>query len=112
MRGRILIHASKTMTRAEWDQAWWFSHDTGAPLKAAEVDLTFENIQLGGIIGTAEICGCVTESTSPWFVGRYGFLLRDPRPLPFVPYRGRIGFFDVPMVDMPDNVRRILEGQP
>jgi hypothetical protein len=108
VRGRVLIHAAKTMTKREWDHAWWFSHDTGAPLKAAEAELTYENIQLGGIIGSVEIYDCVMHSHSHWFMGNYGFLLRDPRPLPFTPWRGRLGFFDVPVDELPAETRQAL----
>jgi hypothetical protein len=114
VRGRILIHAAKTMTKKEWDHAWWFSYDwwlsydTGAPLKADETELTYENIQLGGIIGSVEIYACVTHSHSHWFMGKYGFLLRDPRPLPFTPWRDHLGFLDVPVEELPAETRRAL----
>jgi hypothetical protein len=108
VRGRVLIHAAKTMTKREWDHAWSFSYDTGAPLKAARAKLTYENIQLGGIIGSVEIYACVTHSPSHWFMGKHGFLLRDPRPLPFTPWRGMPGFFDVPVEELPAETRRAL----
>ena len=47
-------------------------------------------------MGSVEIVGCVTDSASHWFVGRYGFVLRNPSPLPFTPWKGQLGFFDVP----------------
>jgi hypothetical protein len=28
--------------------------------------------------------------------GCYGFYLRNARPLPFIPYKGQLGIFDVP----------------
>jgi hypothetical protein len=114
VRGRVLIHAAKTMTKGEWDAAWHFSYDTDAPLKAAETDLTFENIQLGGIIGSVEIFACTTEFRSHWFMGPYGFLLSRPRPLPFTPWRGQLGFFDVPVEELPAETRQALreEAQP
>ena len=43
-----------------------------------------------------EIVDCVSASASPWFVGEFGFVLRDPQPLPFTPWKGQLGFFDVP----------------
>lgn len=50
----------------------------------------------GAIIGEVDIVDCVTRSSSPWFEGPYGFVLRNPtlyeKPLP---YKGRLGFFDV-----------------
>lgn len=96
MRGRVLIHAAKGMTRDEWESAWTFAHGSGASPKAIEAGLRFDNITRGGIVGSVEIVDCVTDSDSRWFVGRYGFVLRDPRPLPFVPWRGALGFFGVP----------------
>jgi hypothetical protein len=95
-RGRVLVHASKGMTRDEWEGAWTFAHGTGASPKAVEAGLTRDNIERGGIVGSVEIVDCVTESASPWFVGRYGFVLRDPQPLPFMPWKGQLGFFDIP----------------
>ena len=52
--------------------------------------------QLRGRVGEAEIVGCVTASASPWFQGPDGFLIRNARPLPFRPWRGQLGFFEVP----------------
>lgn len=95
-RGRVLVHAAKGMTRDEWSHAWTFSHGTGANPKAHAAGLTFNTIERGGIVGSVEIVGCVEDSDSHWFMGRYGFVLRDPRPMPFVPYRGALGFFGVP----------------
>lgn len=48
----------------------------------------------GGIIGVAEIVDCVEVSDSPWFMGRYGFVLRNVRPVEFFPVKGALGFFD------------------
>ena len=55
----------------------------------------YEALQRGGIIGEAEIVDCVDHSASPWFVGPFGFVLRNARPLPFRPLKGRLGFFEV-----------------
>lgn len=51
-------------------------------------------VQRGGIVGVATITGCVDDSDSRWFVGRYGFTLADARPLPFMPMKGKLSFFD------------------
>lgn len=53
--------------------------------------LSFER---GGIIGIAEIVDCVEASENPWFMGRYGFVLANVRPVPFIPVRGLLGFFN------------------
>lgn len=48
----------------------------------------------GGIIAIAEIIDCVERSDSPWFFGRYGFVLRNVQPVEFTPVKGALGFFD------------------
>jgi len=99
-RGRVLVHAAKGMTRDEWDGAWGFAPQR-SQRAAAEAVLTRDSVERGGIVGSVEIVDCVTESDSPWFMGRYGFVLRDPRPLPFTPWKGQLGFFDVPELALP-----------
>ena len=96
VRGRVLVHAGKGMTRNEWGDAWEFAHGSGAGPRGVDAGLTFDNIQRGGIVGSVEIVDCVNRSNSRWFVGDYGFVLRDPQVLPFTPFKGALGFFDVP----------------
>lgn len=102
VRGPILVHAGKGMTRDEYDDA----HDTyldvlferfggGLPPGLPELP-DFEELPRGGIVGQVEIVDCVDASGSSWFFGRYGFKLANPRPLSFIPYRGQLGFFQVP----------------
>jgi hypothetical protein len=92
-RGPILIHAGKGMTRAEYEDVeemmFGWSND------AIELP-PFEHLPRGGILGRARIVDCVMSSGSPWFYGPFGFVLDDIEPLPFRPYRGALGFFDVP----------------
>jgi len=105
-RGRILIHAAKGMTRAEHEDAIDFAvaaikadpRNAGNTKRTTlrELGFAFEDLPRGGIVGSVEITACVTDSASPWFVGRYGFMLRDPKPLPFTPWKGQLGFFGVP----------------
>lgn len=80
-RGRVLIHAGKKL---DCD---------GEELLVAlglQPDMWF-----GGVIGAVDIVDCVTEMDSPWFCGPYGFVLKNPEPLPFRPCRGRLGFFNL-----------------
>ena len=91
-RGRVLIHASQGMTRNEFDEAMdWIAVGSEIPLDFHEPD--FAELQRGGIVGEVEIVDCVNHSDSPWFQGPYGFALRNPKPLPFVPCKGALGFF-------------------
>lgn len=49
----------------------------------------------GGIIGMVDIVDCVDRMDSTWFTGPWGFVLRNARPLPFFPCKGKLGFFRV-----------------
>lgn len=104
VRGRVLVHAAKGMTRDEYadaDDYWYFS---GGP--AIELP-PFEELQRGGIVGSVGIVDCVSKSTSRWFCGRHGFVLRDSRPLPFVPLNNRYGDdWDTPVVAIHRNTER------
>jgi hypothetical protein len=96
-RGPFLIHAGKKLDGDADDDVSAYIHPvTGEPLDADRFDgVTYPR---GGIVGVAEIVDCVTRSDSPWFVGEYGFVIRNARPLPFMPCRGALGFF-TPVVD-------------
>ena len=90
-RGRVLVHASKGMTQREYDEAFEFAQNA----YGRYLHIPFSGVlDRGGIVGSVEIVDCVTRSDSRWFVGTYGFVLRDPVVLPFQPYRGALGFFD------------------
>lgn len=97
-RGRILVHAGKGMTRADYDDACAFAYRCG--LNNNLIPLP-EDLPRGGIVGSIEIVNCVERSPSPWFQGRYGFVLRRPQGLPFTPWRGQLGFFPVPLDSFP-----------
>jgi len=84
-RGPILIHAAK-----KYD-IW----GTDTVQKMCPSFPGRENLQFGGIIGEAEIIDCVTDHDSPWFGGRFGFVLRNQRQLPFFACRGQLGLFKV-----------------
>lgn len=91
-RGRFLVHASKGMTLAEYEEARWY---------AAGLDVVLPNydqLQRGGIIGSVELVDSVDHSDSPWFMGERGFVLRNPEPIDFMPYKGALQFFKGPEV--------------
>ena len=94
-RGRMLIHASKTCTKAEYEDAIEFMEMR----RLDHLGVSFpaiDQLERGGIVGSVEIVDCVTESESAWFMGHHGFILCNPKPMPFVPFKGRLGFFNVP----------------
>ncbi len=89
-RGRVLIHAGKT-----------FDDDGHMDLcikqMRGEFSVPSDEIEFktGGIVGSVDIVDCVSQSDSEWFVGKYGFVLRNPRPLPFYSCKGQLNFFEV-----------------
>lgn len=90
-RGPVCIHAAKGMTRAEYADA----RDSIRYAADWSLDVPLmTDLKRGGIIGVAEIVDCVEESASPWFFGRYGFVLQNARPVEFIPVRGALGFFE------------------
>jgi hypothetical protein len=48
----------------------------------------------GGIIGHATITDSITKSDSPWFSGKYAFVMKDQQTLPFTPCKGKLSFFN------------------
>jgi len=100
-RGPTLIHASKTLTRADYDAALLFVEAFVAPEIARLIPDMYE-LQTGGLVGVADLVDCVEESRSVWFTGGQangggvGFVMRHGRTLPFRPWKGRLGFFNVP----------------
>lgn len=90
-RGTVLIHAGK-----QFDA----DGEIGVRLKFPDLSVALpeqpQDYGRGGIVGMVDIVDCVTESDSPWFMGEYGFVMRNARPLPFFPMRGALGFFDAP----------------
>lgn len=87
---RVAIHAALGMTRREYAEAGSFIQGiTDAPLPP------MAELPRGVVLGTVEIVGCVETSDSPWFMGRYGFLLAAPVLLSSGPVRdtGRLGFW-------------------
>jgi hypothetical protein len=94
-RGRVLIHASKGMTRDEYEDAVVTTHYAGLEIALPPM----AELQRGGIVGVVSIVDCIPgeRRTSPWHMGgQFGFQLANPRPLPFIPCRGALQLFDAP----------------
>lgn len=98
-RGPIYIHASKWWSKpgviddAETALECYYKakFHSSAEMKWAEMK------SLGGhIVGKVDIVDCVTSSASPWFFGKYGYVLANPvaleRPIACV---GMLGLFNV-----------------
>jgi hypothetical protein len=93
VRGRVLIHAGATMSRADYEACTLFIADMRTSWRLPAYDVLRE--QCGGIVGSVEIVKCVAGSESPWFCGEFGFVLANPEVREFQPMKGRLGFFEV-----------------
>jgi hypothetical protein len=97
---RIYVHVGKMPD----DQYSWTEAQRilkGSPNYTAEARSFLDQamyypylLSYGAIIGEVTITGCVEKSESPWFIGKYGFVLANPvlydKP---IPCRGQLGFF-------------------
>ncbi|MES2671594.1 MAG: ASCH domain-containing protein [Pseudomonadota bacterium] len=93
-RGRIAIHASKGMGKAEYEDARDFINEIlamtpDAGLRCPEA----KDLLRGGIIGSVDVTDVVKDSNSHWFMGPRGLVLREPRASEFVPAVGALGYF-------------------
>lgn len=92
-RGWFLIHASKGMTSDEYIGARDFLLSIGRLCQSELPHFESPEFQRGGIVGMAKLGNCVSRSDSTWFVGEWGYVLDEVRPLPFTPCKGALGFF-------------------
>lgn len=89
-RGPVWVHAGKKVDKEAF---LWLERMLG-PLFCQAINSKLD-YPTGGIIGRVEIYDCVEHSSSAWFTGPHGFLLRHPLQVDFYPCPGRLGFFDV-----------------
>ena len=94
-RGRFLVHAGQTLTRPQYEEV-----TTQLLLAGFQISLPpFEALreQCGGFVGWSRVVDCVREHPSAWKQPEsFGFVLADSRPIAFVPWKGRLGWFNVP----------------
>jgi hypothetical protein len=96
-RGRVAIHASKGLHRADWYDALMLIRERGipAPIEGGGYEIPCrDELDLGAIIGTVEIVDCVTASSSPWFSGPYGYVMRNPQPCGPIQAKGALGLWN------------------
>ena len=87
-RGRVAIHASKTMGKGDYESDGDFIRSLAQDLPEAR------DLERGGIIGSVEIIDVVKTHASPWFFGPRGLVLANPAPCEFIPVKGALGFFN------------------
>lgn len=83
-RGEFYIHVGLNVQTSAYPM---IRDLTGSPFDKSM------RMRIGGIIGIAEIVDCVSRSDSPWFFGRYGFVIKNARRVPFQECKGALGFF-------------------
>lgn len=114
-RGPVLLQAAKGMTRDEyagavlWTNSQWRKPPMLGTPPPAFAD--FGSLPRGGIVARATIIDCIRSPGAlpfgksrawgdahivPWWMGPVGIILDDVEPLPFVPYAGALGLFEVP----------------
>jgi hypothetical protein len=84
-RGPLLIHASSNLTE--------FS-ETAAMVETKYHIRVPENVEAGGIVGVVDVVDCVKTHASKWnFRNQWGWVLENPRRLPYRQCKGFVGLF-------------------
>lgn len=87
--GTLVIHAGKTLDESEAKAVEIAHYGMGIILP--------NPMPRGVILGTVELVGVVTDSTSIWASpGQYHWILKDPRPCPQISWRGQRGLKALP----------------
>ncbi len=85
-RGPLLIHAGAN--RRLMDPQFW----TWLGKQHRVVPPT--TLEFGGVLGVVDLVDCVSTHPSPWYSGKgFGYVLANPRRLPFRPCKGKLGLF-------------------
>jgi hypothetical protein len=82
-RGPLLIHAG----------ARWYDEPVEDIERRYRITIPRE-LPLGGIVGIADLVGILEESNDPYFVGPFGWVLKNALPLAFRAMPGQLGLFD------------------
>lgn len=117
--GEYALHASKlrvvkrfvpTQFWEEWVECRSMAREAGLDWSSgAKVTYGDMHAMSGAIIGVLHVTECVTAHVSPWFVGPFGLVIADVRPLVRpIPCKGMLGPWIVPS-DIEAAVRQQLE---
>lgn len=103
-RGPILIHASKKFDR---DGYLWIQENCkllDIPLQSFPDEQDFflkgSGYGLGGFIAKGNLVDTITQIDaciykSKWYFGPIGLVIKDVKPIDFIPYKGQLGIFNV-----------------
>lgn len=102
-RGTIYLHAGKWWqeyeVKSDLLDVWYIRCHPTTEQGITALGWNTQQVRAAGgcIVGKVDIVDCVTQSKSPWFFGKYGFVLANPVAFPEpVPCKGALGFFEVP----------------
>ena len=102
-RGPIAIHASKGMTKKEYNEALEYIN------KIVNIGNRKIFLEFGKIIGVVDLVDVVEESDSPWFMGskiggkkNYGWVVKKARTVLPVEHKGSLGLRDLKGVELVD----------
>jgi ASCH domain len=102
-RGPIAIHAASRTTRSDHDAAAMFMRN-----RCDVVCPEYDDLSRGTFQGVMNLTDCVDTSSSYWWIGKHGFVMKDPKPLPEpIPYKGMLGIWPVPE-DVAQQIREAL----
>lgn len=99
-RGTVYLHSSKWWNFGEFEDDWESGsrcyRECGGPPRAFSTTPRQIRDFGGCIVGKVDIVGCANRSTSPWFFGKFGFVLQNPVAFKTpVPCKGALGFFNL-----------------
>ncbi len=114
LAGKLAIHATTWRKKNDLTDAVASIYDACGTCPAYDAAV----IPVGGIIATVTLIGCIkmcedgfpvilwhshgrreavdAACESPFFTGEYGWVFADVVPVPFFPFKGAQGFFNVP----------------
>ena len=83
-RGKFYVHASKRFNEEAY---YWVK--SNFPISLPRMD----EFERGVVLGSVDLTKVISHSNNPWFSGRFGFVLIDPKKVDPFPARGQLGFF-------------------
>ena len=104
-RGKFLVHAGTKFAITDRDFDAWRAEmqaaiDSEQSFGGLKLPRRPQDYRTGGIVGMVELIDCVTECEDEydqlWHEpGMYAFILDNAGVLPFMPYPGKLNFFEV-----------------
>lgn len=93
-RGPILIHASTSLRRCEYDEAvWWAGKYAGFNGHVPSFE-AMRSTMTGIIMGVVTLKGITHDHDfSPWYMDHFGWVLGDARECEPITVRGMLGLY-------------------